>query len=110
MTDATLGIDVSKAWLDVLLLGEDGREQYQRVANTRAGHEALTGWLRQQSSGAVGVCLEATGRYGEDVAQYLHQQGYRVSVVNPAAVKHFATALMKRHKTDKSDAQVLARY
>ena len=30
------------------------------------------------------VCLEATGRYGEVVAIYLHARGYAVSVVNPA--------------------------
>jgi transposase len=43
-------------------------------------------------------------------AHYLYDQRYPVSMVNPAPVKSFGIALMKRHKTDKSDAQVLAHY
>jgi transposase len=36
----------------------------------------------------VHACLEATGRYG--VALHLHDAGHRVSVVNPAQIKHCA--------------------
>jgi transposase len=107
---ATVGIDVSKAKLDAALLWDDGREAYWQVSNDSHGHHELSGWLQEQGVNAVRVCLEATGRYGQAVAQHLQQQGYSVSVVNPAPVKHFAAALMKRHKTDKSDASVLARY
>jgi len=110
MQATVVGIDVSKAKLDGLLLTPDGGEAYQQVTNTPNGHQLLSTWLQQQTSGAVAVCLEATGRYGEAIAQHLHQQGYPVSVVNPAAVKHFAKAMMKRHKTDRSDAHVLACY
>ena len=110
MQTATVGIDVSKAKLDVVLRWGEGREAHRQVSNDSAGHQALAEWLQQQGVEGVGVCLEATGRYGQALAQHLHQQGYRVSVVNPAPVKHFAAALMKRHKTDKSDASVLARY
>lgn len=110
MQSASMGIDVSKATLDALLLTTDGQQAYQQVSNTPSGHQQLTTWLRQHTSDPVAVCLEATGRYGQAVAQHLHQQGYSVSVVNPAAVKHFAQAMMKRHKTDRSDAHVLACY
>jgi transposase len=110
MQTATVGIDVSKAKLDVVLLGSDGGEQHWQGSNDSSGHAALREWLQQQGMSAIPVCLEATGRYGQAVAEHLQQQGYAVSVVNPAPVKHFAAALMKRHKTDKSDASVLARY
>lgn len=110
MQSAAGGIDVSKARLDVLLLTADGQQAYQQVSNTTSGHQQLSTWLRQHTSGTVAVCLEATGRYGEAIARHLHQHGYAVSGVNPAAVKHFANAMMKRHKTDKSDAHVLACY
>lgn len=105
-----VGIDVSKAKLDVCLLGEGGETAYQQVANTALGHEQLRAWLQQYSPQPIPVCLEATGIYSQPAAQYLHQHHYPVSVVNPAPVKSFASALMKRHKTDKSDALVLARY
>ena len=110
MGAATVGIDVSKQHLDVVLLWADGREIYQRMANTPNGQDGLWRWLEQQTSTDAAVCMEATGRYGEGVAHYLYQHGCRVSIVNPTPVKHFAAALMKRHKTDKSDAYVLARY
>jgi len=55
------------------------------------------------------VCLEATGSYGEALALYLFDAGYRVSVVNPAAVKAFAASCLTRTKTDKVDAELIAR-
>lgn len=106
----TVGIDVSKAKLDACLLGEAGETVYQQVANTGAGYEQLHAWLQQHSPQPLPICLEATGIYAQSPAQYLHQQQYPVSLVNPAPVKAFAAALMKRHKTDKSDALVLAHY
>ena len=105
-----VGIDVSKAKLDVCLLGEAGETAYQQVANTAVGYELLQAWLQQHSPQPLPVCLEATGIYSQPPALYLHQHHYPVSVVNPAPVKAFAAALMKRHKTDKTDALVLARY
>lgn len=110
MSWQTVGIDVSKAKLDVCLLSETGETAYQQVANTTAGYEQLHTWLQQHCPQLLPVCLEATGIYSQPPAQYLYQHHYPVSVVNPAPVKAFAAALMKRHKTDKSDALVLARY
>jgi transposase len=110
MSWQTIGIDVSKTKLDVCLLGETGETAYQQVANTAVGYELLQTWLQQHSPQPLPVCLEATGIYSQPPAQYLYQHHYPVSVVNPAPVKAFASALMKRHKTDKSDALVLARY
>lgn len=110
METATVGMDVSKAHLDVALVWSEGKAVYARFSNSASGHQALRDWLRQQTPLPVPICLEATGRYGEAIARLLHQQGYPVSVVNPAPVKYFAVALSKRHKTDKSDAQVLALY
>lgn len=111
METMVVGIDVSKAKLDGCVLSAAGHAVYQQVTNTPNGHAALHSWLQQQQTRPpLAVCLEATGIYGDGIARYLYQHGYRVSVVNPAPVKHFAAALMKRHKTDKSDAHVLAQY
>jgi transposase len=110
METMALGIDVAKAKLDGCILSSDGHAYYQQVANTADGHAALHEWVQQHTPQRLPVCLEATGVYGDAIALFLHQHGYRVSVVNPAPVKHFGMALMKRHKTDKSDAQVLAAY
>jgi transposase len=60
--------------------------------------------------GHVHACLEATGTYGEPLALFLHEAGQRVSVINPAAIKAFARSRLSRTKTDKVDAELIARF
>jgi transposase len=106
--DGYVGIDVSKERLDVLLMWDEKREG-QHFTNTATGYRKLDGWLRRRlEAGQVHVCLEATGSYGEGVAHYLYQAGYRVSVVNPARIKGYADSQLQRNKTDKLDAALIA--
>lgn len=103
-----VGIDVSKERLDVLLVREEKREG-QQFTNTPTGYAKLEQWLsRRLRASQVHVCLEATGPYGDGVALYLYEQGYRVSVVNPARIKGYAASQMQRNKTDKLDAALIA--
>ena len=106
----TLGIDIAKAKNVVCLHRADGRQREKSVPNTAAGHAALLAWLQRHATGPVHACLEATGTYGEAVATALHEAGHRVSVVNPAAVKAFAQSQLRRTKTDRVDAAVLAAF
>jgi transposase len=107
MTDV-LGIDVSKAKLDVDLLTAEAKEQTTTVENNLTGFDRLNAWLKRHRVTDLHVCLEATGRYGEGVAEYLHRQGYTVSVVNPAQIKAYARSQLQRNKTDKLDAALIA--
>jgi transposase len=102
-----LGIDVSKDKLDVVLL-QDGDYQQAAFDNNKSGHKALVKWLKKRCAGTVPVCMEATGTYHEGVAEYLHRAGHQVSVVNPARIKAYRDSLLKRNKTDRADAQVIA--
>ncbi|GHT99763.1 IS110 family transposase [Betaproteobacteria bacterium] len=54
--------------------------------------------------------MEATGIYREAVAEFLVNAGYRVSVVNPAQIKAFGQSCRVRTKTDRVDAQLIARF
>jgi transposase len=56
------------------------------------------------------VCLEATGRYSEGVAEHLHAAGHTLSVINPARLKAFGQARLTRTKTDQTDAALLAEF
>jgi transposase len=58
----------------------------------------------------VHACLEATGTYSEALATYLYDNGHQVSVVNPAATKAYAGAQLSRTKTDRVDAELIARF
>lgn len=101
-----VGIDVSKATLDVVWQDERRQTQYTQVANDTSGYAKLQRWLGKRAVEAV--CLEATGRYSEGVAESLYQAGYRVSVVNPARIRGYATSQLRRNKTDKLDAALIA--
>lgn len=110
---SVLGVDISKAKLDLALLNDEGKYRCKVFANTGAGFAALQQWLQThlpQGLAALHVCMEATGPYHEPLALYLHDLGIRVSVVNPMRVKRFIELEGTRNKTDASDARSLARF
>ena len=105
-----LGIDVSKKSLDVALIGDHPKPLHKVFTNDAAGHARLLAWLEQQSASTVHACLEATGTWAQEVALALHEAGHLVSVVNPAQTHAFARTGLKRTKTDKADALLIARF
>lgn len=108
-----LGVDVSKESLDVALLAQAKptcKPRHKVFTNTLQGHQQLLDWLRQCGAPSVHVCLEATGTWAETIALTLHQAGHAVSVVNPALIRAFAHSQLLRTKTDKADAQLIARF
>lgn len=110
MTSPTIGIDVSKAHLDVAIRGVQSKVLHRQFAYTPRGQQHLLAWLAQHEVSGASVCLEATGRYSLDIAHTLYGAGYPVSIENPARTKHFAQSLLSRQKTDKVDAMLLAHY
>lgn len=106
---AWVGIDVAKDTLEVVLLRE-ADEQHMRQPNSVQGFRSLDNFLKKRCGQEGSVCLEATGLYGDGVAEYLYQRGYRVSVVNPARIKAYGASLLLRNKTDRVDARLIAQY
>jgi transposase len=104
-----LGIDVSKNTLDVALVTGDG-VFHKLVNNDIQGYQRLEKWIRAQQAGEVHACLEATGQYGDGVAEYLVERGHNVSVVNPARIKRYGESKLHRNKTDKADAALIAEF
>lgn len=108
-----IGVDVSKAKIDVALLRADGKFRSKVFGNDPAGFASLLQWLEAQVPGEVAlghVCMESTGSYHELLACFLSDRGIRVSVVNPLLVKRFAELRRLRNKTDSVDAKCLAMY
>lgn len=109
----SVGIDVSKAKLDVALLKADDKYRSKVFPNDGAGFKLLLQWLDvnvPQGKTTVQVCMEATGAYHEALALFLFDHGIAVSVVNPLLVKRFIEADGVRNKTDAGDAKSLARF
>lgn len=100
-----VGIDVSKAALDVCVLPSG--ETFQ-VSNDKAGiAELLT---RLQPLFPERVVMEATGGYETAGAVALFLAGFKVCVVNPLQVRNFARAAGQFAKTDRIDAAVIAKF
>lgn len=97
------GIDVSK---DELLVARLGNKAVQCVIN-RA--QDIGCWLRHVPKGSI-VAMESTGRYHQLLAQLATAAGMRVYVLNAYDVHLYAKGLGSRGKTDRIDAQVIARY
>jgi transposase len=110
MIEPALGIDIAKLKFNVCLINLNGKLKHKVFPNTSTGFEQLKEWLSKQGVERVHACLEATGTYGEALAFFLHQDGKTVSVVNPAAVKAFAQSRLSRTKTDRVDAELIARF
>lgn len=102
-----LGIDISKERLDCCQLSE-GSAEARAFSNTEGGVAELVAWLAEDAE--AHIVMEATGVYWQRSALVLYEAGYKVSVVNPAGVKYFAQSLLRRGKTDRMDAELLAHY
>jgi len=104
-----VGIDVAATTLAVVVSAVPGA---QAVVNTAPGWQQLQAWLVAPGAqpAATLVVLEATGAYWQGVATALTGGGWTVSVVSPSSVRHDAQARLRRAKTDRVDAAVLAAY
>ncbi|WP_375331154.1 IS110 family transposase [Candidatus Tisiphia endosymbiont of Oplodontha viridula] len=109
MNSTILGIDISKATFDVALL-HNNKTKTEKFDNNLQGFGTLKQWLLTNKIDTVHACMEATGCYGEKLAQYLYDNNFKVSIVNPARIKGFATSTLSRVKTDKADCQLIAQF
>ena len=98
-----VGIDVAKAALAVFM-GSAGMAF--SVANDEVGIRDLVRQLVPTDF----VILEATGGLETPVASALAAAGIAVAIVNPRQVRDFARATSRLAKTDRLDAEVLARF
>lgn len=98
-----IGIDVSKAILDVCILPN---RIFLQFANTPIGINQLIKKISSLSECAVVV--ESTGGYEKPIAQALAKKDISVAIINPRKIRSFAKALGKLAKTDRIDSEVIA--
>ena len=103
MTQHVLGVDISKASLDVYL---EPTGEARQFANSTTGFRRLIAWLRDRSVSRV--VYEPTGAWHRDFEQALSKAGLPLSRVNPLQARRFAQALGQKAKTDAVDARTLA--
>jgi transposase len=102
-----IGIDVGAQHLDAAA-STAAPALPRRVANTPDGITTLVGALTALSPALV--VLEATGNYHRPLLTALLRAEVPVSVANPAQVAAFRQSRLGRHKSDRADAALLARF
>lgn len=100
-----VGIDVAKAHVDVHI---HSTNEAFRVARNAVGLDKLTERLRSVMPSLV--VLEATGGFEQVVAATLAGAGLPVVVINPRQIRDFARAVGRLAKTDRLDAEIIARF
>ena len=103
MTRIVCGVDISSASL-AARIGHEGVAA--SFPNTASGIAALAAFC--QAHQVELVAMEATGGYEKQSFALLSEQGLPVAIVNPRAVRQFASSMGRSEKTDAIDAGMIA--
>jgi len=104
MTDNSIGIDISKDFLDAHRLSDGAAARFN---NSPAGFRTLSTWLGDGMP--TRVVFEATGAYHRNFERTFSGKLPLVKV-NPLQARRFAQACGTRVKTDEVDARMLASF
>jgi transposase len=108
-----LGIDVSKETFDACCIPSHGERLFNlSVSMDRKGFEEL---IKQVSAlsipqESVLVGMESTACYHINLYSFLVSLGYTVMVINPLLISNFVKLQLRKTKTDKKDAYVIAQF
>ncbi len=98
-----IGADVAKD--EIVVACSEGSFPVRKLENQRTALRAFLKGLPQGSR----IGMESTGIYHELFAGLAHQLGFIVFVLNPKDARHYAKGVGMRGKTDRVDAELLAR-
>jgi len=103
----SVGIDISKLTLDVFIYTKRLHKQFQ---NNKKGFESLKKWVKGETEIIEEViwCFENTGWYGVLLGHFMHENKLHYCCVNALEIKR--SMGLKRGKTDKQDAEEIARF
>lgn len=106
----TFGIDIASKTHVIAAVNDEGEVilEAKKFEENGEGHALLLQLLG--NTGDALVVMEATGHYWKNLFIRLSAEGFRVAVVNPLAVQRFGESMLKRAKTDASDALLIARF
>ena len=108
-----VGVDISKDTFSVAGLDAEGNEHFSGFYSMDSEGfgqflEIITTCCPDREKVLVG--MESTGCYHLNLFSFLTTQGIRVVVINPLLIANFAKRSLRKTKTDKKDAQTIARF
>lgn len=98
-----IGADVGKD--EIVIACAEGGFSRCKVRNQRT---ALSAFLKSLPVGSR-IGMESTGSYHELLAETANELGFVIFVLNPKDVRHYAKGVGLRGKTDRVDAELIAR-
>ena len=102
-----IGADLSKDSIDLAMFPG---KNHLKIENSNAGFRLLIKWLRDQkiNVSSVMIVMEHTGLYSYHMEYFLHNRNISFTKVSALAIKR--SMGLVRGKSDKIDAQRIARY
>jgi transposase len=108
-----LGIDISKEKFDACCIGSNGERLFRVSASmNKGGFDEL---LMKVSSIAkpkdsILIGMESTACYHINLFSFLTSKGFTVIIINPLLISNFMKLQLRKTKTDKKDAVVIAQF
>lgn len=105
LTKVHVGVDVSKATLDICV--HSVGDEFQ-VMNTKKGIMSLQKRLAKYD--VINIACESTGGYENLMLTMLNNAGYSTIRIDPRRIKGWSAAQGNKVKTDKRDAAIIASF
>ncbi len=113
MESLFVGVDVSKDYFCVSGLDVQGNVMFSLTATAdRSGFTAMMDAISSHAAHVeeVMVAMESSGCYHLNLFSFLTSQNIKVVVVNPLLIANYSKLSLRKTKTDKKDALVIAHY
>jgi transposase len=103
----SIGMDISKNYFDAVLFVSG---EHERFTNEKKGFTSFIKWVKKHGYGPgnVLICFENTGYYSLQLSFFLFEKGF--DYVQEHALQIKRSIGFRRGKSDKSDAEDIARY
>jgi transposase len=108
-----LGIDISKEKFDACCIGSNGEKLFRISASmSKAGFDELLMKVSSISGPkeSVLIGMESTACYHINLFSFLTSKGFTVIIINPLLISNFMKLQLRKTKTDKKDALVIAQF
>jgi len=111
----SVGIDIGKEDFKACFVVIDDQQKVTvkssgTFKNNKNGFEGFSTWIKKHHQGNIPCrfLMEATGIYYEQLAWFLYNKDYKISVILPNKAKKYIQGLGIKSKNDKIDAKGLA--
>lgn len=113
MSACYVGIDVSKDASTAQGIDQNGKKLfYAEFTMDTEGFSKLLGTIRSHCKdlSMIKAAMESTGCYHTNLLCFLATEGIQCFVINPLLIANFAKLSLRKTKTDKKDAMVIAQF